>query len=165
MIDFVAWGNGVFYTYGLFGLFILSVIVSSSILLYMPGFLFVMLAGHYYPPLVVGLVAAVGYTLGETTSYLLGRGGNYILEKKNLARLDKVEGWLNKHGFLLFAVFAAVPFFPTDLLGIVAGTLKYDLKKYWLGTFIGELIKCTAFAYIGNLGLEWLLRSWPLLLS
>jgi membrane protein DedA with SNARE-associated domain len=39
-------------------------------------------------------------------------------------------------------------------VSIVAGTLKYDLKKFWLGVFIGELIKCMIYAYAGFYGIK-----------
>jgi uncharacterized membrane protein YdjX (TVP38/TMEM64 family) len=153
MVDFIAWGSGIIASYGLIGLFVMCVITASTVILYAPGWMFVILAGHFYNPFLVGLVAALGYTVGETTSYLVGRGGNYFLEKKKSVHLEKVQGWFKKHGFILFPLFAAGPL-PVDLLGIVAGTLKYDIRKFWLGVFLGEIIKCTAYAFAGYYGFK-----------
>jgi membrane protein YqaA with SNARE-associated domain len=148
MVDFVAWGNTVLTNYGLLGLFIISLVTSASMLLFTPGALFVVIAGKMYNPLIVALVAALGSTIGEYTSYFLGLGGNYILEKKHVSIYERIKEWFKKHGFILFPIFAAGPL-PMDLLSIVAGTLKYDVKLFFLGVFIGKFIRCLALAYLG----------------
>ncbi len=156
MIDFATWGTSIIQSYGLLGLFVVSVISNSSILVVLPGWMFIMLAASYFNPIVVAVVAALGSTLGESTSYLVGRGGHYIAakkikDKKKLRYLDKVEGWFKMHGFILLPIFGAGPL-PMDLLGIVAGTLEYKWWKYFLGVFIGKLVKCLVLAYLGYTG-------------
>jgi len=152
MVDLIGWGQGLIQSYGLLGLFFIVLITSASVIVAVPGWMFVIIAGYFYHPLAVALVAAVAGTLGEYTSYLLGRGGNYIIEKKKIANLEKIEGWFKKYGFILFPIFAAGPL-PFDILGIIAGTLKYDVWKFFLGTFIGKLIKGLVLAYMGYAGL------------
>lgn len=153
-MDFVSWGTSIIHSYGLIGVFLISLVSASTVMVMVPGWVLVTLAGHIYPPFLVGLVAALGYTLGETTAYFLGRGGNYIIEKKKLASLDKIKEWFKKHGFIVLPVFAAIPPMPMDLLSFVAGTLKYDFKRFLLGVFIGELAKCMAYAYLGYYGIK-----------
>lgn len=153
-MGFLAWGSGIIYSYGLIGLFFLCVLTTSTVMVILPSWVLVMLAGHIYPPFLVGIIAALGYMVGETSAYLVGRGGNYIIEKKKLARLDRIKGWFKKKGFVLFPIFAAIPGMPLDLLSIVAGTLRYDIRKFWLGVFLGELVKCMAYAYAGFYGIS-----------
>lgn len=153
-MDFVTWGSGLIYSYGLVGLFLISVLTTSTVMIILPGWVLVILAGHIYNPLLVAVVAALGYTVGESSAYLVGRGGNYIIEKKKLARLDKIKSWFKEKGFIILPIFAAVPFLPLDFVSIAAGTLKYDIKKFWLGVFIGEFVKCLAYAYIGYFGIN-----------
>jgi uncharacterized membrane protein YdjX (TVP38/TMEM64 family) len=153
-MSFITWGTGLVYSYGLIGVFIIAMLSASTIMVVLPGWVLIVLAGHIYPPFLVGVVGALGYVVGETSAYLLGRGGNYIIEKKHLARLDKIKGWFQKRGFVMLPVFAMIPPLPLDLLSVVAGTLKYDLKKFWLGVFLGELVKCMAYAYAGYYGIR-----------
>ncbi len=153
-MDFIGWGTQLLYNYGLIGVFLISVLSASSIMVYLPGWTLIVLAGHIYNPLLVGFIAALGYTVGETTAFLFGRGGNYLIEKKHLAKLDKIKEWFQKHGFVMLPVFAVIPPLPLDLLSFVAGTLKYDIRKFWAGVFLGELVKCLAYAYAGYYGIN-----------
>jgi membrane protein YqaA with SNARE-associated domain len=151
------WGEHLMRHYGLFGLFAISLVTSASVLVYTPGTVFTIIAGSFYPPIVVALVAGLGNTLGEFTSYFIGLGGNYVIDKeagkKKRPTLEKVEGWFRKHGFILFPIFAAGPL-PMDLLGIVAGGLKYSKLKFFIGVFIGKFIKCLVLAYVGYYGIN-----------
>ncbi len=151
MIDFTIWGQGLIQSYGLIGLFVICMVASASVMVILPGWAFIIAAGYFYNPLVVALVAALGSTIGEYTSYLVGRGGNYLFGK-NREWLRKIEDWFAKKGFILFPIFAAGPL-PMDLLGIVAGAAKYDVWKFFAGVFIGKLIKSLVLAYMGYAGL------------
>jgi membrane protein YqaA with SNARE-associated domain len=151
------WGEHLLQHYGLLGLFAISVVTSASVMVFTPGLMFTIIAGTLYPPIIVALVAGLGNTLGEFTSYFIGLGGNYIIEKKvdkkKLTTLEKVEGWFKRHGFILFPIFAVGPL-PMDLLGIVAGGLRYSKWKFFVGVFIGKFIKCLVLAYLGYAGIS-----------
>jgi len=53
--------------------------------------------------------------------------------------------------------FAAIPF-PFDIVGVLCGLSKYDAKKFFITTFIGNWIKLTVVALAGFHGVHWILR-------
>ena len=67
--------------YGYLGAFLISLVSSATILLPLPGFLVVFPLGAALNPILVGLAAAGGATIGEMTGYLLGFTGRGIVEK------------------------------------------------------------------------------------
>ena len=60
--------------YGLFGLFILSIIGNATIILPAPVILTAFVGGAIFNPFLVALVVAAGAAIGELTGYLAGYG-------------------------------------------------------------------------------------------
>ena len=93
--------------YGYPAVFLLSLIGNAAFLLPAPGIALVVAAGGVLDPIAVGLVAGLGAALGELTGYLVGFGGQTVLEKRSL--YWRIEGWMRKSGSLVIFVLAAVP--------------------------------------------------------
>jgi len=87
----------------------------------------------------VALLTSVGSTLGELTAYYVGYGGEHFLKLKRFSRYKTVEKWMNRYGGLAVFTFAALPLFIFDLVGIVAGTLRFPVKKFILFCYLGRL--------------------------
>jgi membrane protein YqaA with SNARE-associated domain len=60
-------------------------------------------------------------------------------------------------GFLALIIFAATPL-PDDIAGIIAGFLKYDLKRFFAAVLIGKVIFHLVLAYGGYYGINSLLK-------
>jgi membrane protein DedA with SNARE-associated domain len=141
--------------YGYLGIFLVSLIGSASILLPLPSSIFVFTSGAVLNPFLVGLSAAIGCAIGELTGFAIGTGGRKVMERKWKKQIDSTERLFQKYGgFWIILLFAATPL-PDDIVGIVAGTLKYPLKKYFIASFIGKLILNMLLAYGGFYGLSW----------
>jgi membrane protein YqaA with SNARE-associated domain len=145
-------------TYGYFGLFLINLIGSSTIIFPLPSAAFVFAAGAFLNPILVGLSSGLGAAIGEFTGYALGLGGRKVIEKKYRKWIKKIEKLFQKYGgFWIIILFAATPL-PDDITGIVAGTLKYPLKKFFIASFIGKTILSLALAYGGFYGIGWVLQ-------
>lgn len=113
-------------------------------------------------PVGVGVTSALGATLGHLPTFMLGYGGSHFTEKvtsKFRHRLyDKAIDWASRHGawasFLISAVFN-----PLHLpMTIAIGALRFHPMKFFLFSFLGNLVKSFFLAFAGYFGLNSLLR-------
>ena len=58
--------------YGYLGIFLISIITCSSIVVPVPGWILVATLGAILNPILVGVVSGIGGTIGEMTGYLFG---------------------------------------------------------------------------------------------
>ncbi|NIO44628.1 MAG: hypothetical protein GTN36_03700 [Candidatus Aenigmarchaeota archaeon] len=143
--------------YGYFGIFIISLTEASTIIFPLPFSIIIFGAGSILNPLLVGFSAGLGAAIGEFTGYALGLGGRKVIEKKYKKHIEKTEKMFQKYGgFLVIVLFAATPL-PDDIVGLLGGTLKYPLKKFFIATLIGKIILNLALAYAGFYGINWVL--------
>jgi len=133
--------------YGYLGIFIISVLGSATIVIPVPTLLVTFVGGGIFNPFLVGLVSAVGATLGELTGYLAGSSGRAIINKEE--KLVKVEGWMKKYGLWTIFVLAAIPNPLFDLAGMVSGAGRIPVWKFLSVTFLGKIIKFMVIAFIG----------------
>jgi len=144
--------------YGYFGAFLVSLIGSATIIFPIPSAIFVFGAVAFMNPFWLGIWTGVGATIGEFTGYALGRGGRKVIKKKWGKWVKKIEKAFKTYGgFLVLFVFAATPL-PDDVAGIVAGFLKYPMKKWFLAVLFGKIILHMIIAYAGFYGISWVLK-------
>jgi membrane protein DedA with SNARE-associated domain len=138
------------------GGFLAMLIGNATILLPVPGLIFVFALGGTLNPLLVALTAAPGAALGEFTGYAAGYGGSAIVD--NWKRYYLLERWMKRYGLLVIIVLAAIPNPIFDLAGIVAGTLRMKWWHFLLSALVGKLIQALMIAYAGALSLDWVSR-------
>lgn len=134
-------------TFGYLGVFLVSIIGNATIILPIPSILAAYLGGGLLNPLLVGILAAFGATIGELTGYLAGYGGRDIV--KDQEKLKRIEGWMKKHGLWTIFVLAIIPNPLFDLAGIASGVLHLPVWKFFIATFLGKTIKFLGFSYLG----------------
>lgn len=140
-------------TYGYLGAFVVCIIGNVSILLPIPFALVIYSFGATLNPIILGLIGGLGSTIGEMSSYYIGRGGRKVIEKKYGKRLDAVEKLIDKYGILTVFLIALTPF-PDDLLTIPLGMIKYPATKTFMAMFAGKTLMCTIIAYAGAFSFE-----------
>lgn len=113
------------------------------------------------PWALVGLVAAVGGTLGEFTAYWLGYGGERVIRLRGHSKYEVAERWMARRGGLAVAFFAFMPFFMFDLVAVAAGALRYPFGKFMIFCFVGRLPRGLIEAYAGMTMWDWLLPHLP----
>lgn len=150
-------------TYGYFGVFVISVLGGATIIVPVPMLAVVFaLGGVMKYPVLVGVAAGLGETLGALTIYMTGYGGGTALINLNHSKIQAVYSrlvrWTGLRGSLLLFVLAAVlnPFFYPAAL--TAGALRFGIRRYFFICWAGKTIKGMTVAFAGYWGLRGLLR-------
>lgn len=156
------------HTFGYAGVFLASLIGSASVILPLPSFAFVFAAGSLLNPMAVGILAGIGAAIGELTGYGVGYGISYgIKYREKRRKKERIKILHNKwfrianklakkrSMFVIIFIFAATPL-PDDIIGIICGSIKYDVKKFFIATLIGKIMLSLILAYAGFYGIDWL---------
>jgi membrane protein YqaA with SNARE-associated domain len=147
------------YAYG--GAFLISLIGNATIIF--PGAVLVILSNlgivlysstGLAGPIIVGLAGGVAAAIGETTGYIAGYSGREVVVGRKM--YGQIEGWVRKWGSLAILVFSLVPFM-FDLVGIVAGVLRFPFWKFILFCGLGRTILYVVFITLAALGFRALL--------
>lgn len=139
---------------GLLALFAIAAISNATLILPVPGLALTALAATVADPLLVGVVAGAGQTLGEMTGYLAGYSGQTLAD--NIPRYAQLVGWMRRFGPATIFVLAIIPNPLFDVAGIIAGALRMPVWLYVIAGGVGKIIKNTAVAYGAVYGVEWL---------
>ena len=135
------------HIYGYLGIFLVSIISCSSIVVPVPGWILVATMGAILNPVAVGVVSGLGGTIGEMTGYLLGYGGRLAIE--NVDAYNRMVQWMRKWGSITIFILALIPNPLFDLAGAAAGLLRFPLWKFILLGAAGRIPKHILFAYFG----------------
>jgi uncharacterized membrane protein YdjX (TVP38/TMEM64 family) len=134
--------------YGILGILLISILGNATVVVPAPVILTAFIGGSVYNPILVGLVVALGATIGELTGYMAGLGGRVVItENKNFRKIEK---WMTKSGFLTILILAAIPNPLFDLAGMFSGATNYSFKKFLVATFLGKSIKFLAVSLLGR---------------
>jgi membrane protein YqaA with SNARE-associated domain len=136
-----------FYNFGYFGIFLMELIASSSILLPVPSYLATALAGAVLNPYLVVLSASLGSSIGELSGYALGFGGRKLMGEK--LELRSLRRAYERYGIWAIMVFAAMPI-PFDIIGILCGILRIPVPTFLALTFIGKLVRYSLLVVAGR---------------
>jgi len=134
-------------SYGYLGIFLISILANATVIIPAPGLVIVFSMGAKFAPLLVGIAAGLGATIGELSGYLAGFSGQAVIEDQK--RYDQMVRWMQKNGPLTIAVLAFIPNPLFDLAGMVAGALKMNVFRFLFFALIGKVLKMILFAYAG----------------
>jgi membrane protein YqaA with SNARE-associated domain len=143
--------------FGLVGLFVLSALSSATLILPVPGLLLTAGAAMVANPLLVGVLAGAGQTVGELTGYLAGASGNRLAGDRLSA--SRMAGWMRRFGPATLFVLALVPNPVFDVAGVVAGALRMPVWQYLLATGAGKVIRNIGVALAAAHGVQLLAGS------
>ena len=124
------------FSFGLFGVFLVSIVDSSFVPLPLPGvtdIMIILLAAQRHSWILLILFATAGSALGGYFSYQVGHaGGMAFLEKHVPARIFKrVCAWMENHAILSVALPAILPPpMPLSPFVLAAGALNMSRKKF-----------------------------------
>ena len=140
------------------GAFLISLVGNATILF--PGAVIVMLSNMgaliysvdgLIGPIVIGLVGGVGAAIGEITGYFAGYSGRNVVERKKI--YSQVEVWVKRWGAPAIFIFSLVPFV-FDLVGIVAGVLRFPFWKFFVLCWLGRTILYVVIVLLTAMGLK-----------
>ncbi|MBS3068981.1 VTT domain-containing protein [Candidatus Micrarchaeota archaeon] len=133
--------------WGYVGVFFIALISSATMFLPAPGFAIIFGMSAFLNPLGVGVLAGIGSSFGELTSYLVGYSGSGKIKRTKIYAQHKIA--LQKYGMPAIFVLSALPNPVLDLAGIAAGAMRMPVWKFLLATMAGKILKYLAIAYTG----------------
>jgi membrane protein DedA with SNARE-associated domain len=153
--------------YGLLGVFIFALIAGSVVNFIatpFPYWLLVftvpsLLAPSWgaLAPLWVGLLSALGASLGQLLTFLVGYSGSRLYHKFTVnidnRHYNRALGWAQRHGSWAVFVMSAL-FNPIHLpMTLAIAALRYPPLKFFVFSLLGNLVKSLFIAYCGYFGL------------
>jgi membrane protein YqaA with SNARE-associated domain len=142
-------------SYGYLGIFFFSILANATIILPAPGIAIVFAMGGVLNPLLVAFAAAAGSAIGELSGYLVGFGGQAVVEDTKIyAKISSFMTGKPSLAYLAIFTLAAIPNPFFDIAGIAAGTLRIPILPFLFFCFLGKTVKMIAIAYAGYFSLD-----------
>ena len=143
------------FSFGMVGMFPVSIVDSSFIPLPIPGMTDIMLilfAAEHANPFLLIAIASIGSALGGFFSYQVGQsGGMSFIEKRTPPRVFKrVTHWMESHAILAVALPAILPPpMPLSPFVLAAGALKMSRSKFLWTFSLSRLARHSVAVWLG----------------
>jgi uncharacterized membrane protein YdjX (TVP38/TMEM64 family) len=147
-----------FSAYSYLGLLAISIIGNATVLLPVPSLAATFVAGGIFNPVLAGIVSGAGMAIGELSGYLAGYGGTAVVAGTEQKLFQRLQRWMQRHGFLTIVVLSAIPNPVFDLAGIAAGVSHFPVASFLAACFVGKTVKGLLFAFAGAHSVPWLER-------
>jgi len=148
--------------FGIIALFLFVVFANASLflpILVEPVILAVAaLAPNAFAVLMIAVVTGIAAGLGEMSGYIFGLLGVKTLQKmgeKKVEKIFEIGERLANNGMPIIFMGSLTPF-PFDLIGIAAGIIKYDPKKFFVAATLGKIVRYVLVGLAGFWGIAWL---------
>jgi len=148
--------SGFFVDYGLAGIFLATIAAGTLVPLGSPAL--VVAASPFINPVLLILVATVGFTIGMTINYGLAYwlGRPYIQKRVSTEHLEEITYVWNKWGWAIYTIFGLIPVLPVELLSFICGFLKTRITVFLALSFIPRFIIFALLVYFGQYVGAWL---------
>lgn len=122
------------------------------IILPAPGFIFYLAGTAIYGPVVAFSVSYASVVLGSVIAFYIGRlfGKPVVYWCVGKETTDKYVDLLGNKGNVLFVLMQILPFFPDDILCMVAGLTKMSFKFFFIVMLIVRPIYIGAVCFLGT---------------
>ncbi len=161
-MDIVSYLKDLIASYGVLGVFLVSLLSNSIPYAYMPYLILVL---HYSAAvtdpatrLAIATASALGATIGKLVIYYVGRATRAVLSDKAKKATRLFSQIAGRSLFIAVFLFASLPL-PDDVLYIPLGLSSYNAIAYMMAVFIGKLILAGTIVYFGALARELLIES------
>jgi len=148
------------YQYEYLGVFLISLLGATSIFVPIPSTVVIFVLGAVnvsgnwlFDPLLLGLFAGLGASIGEFSGYLIGFGGRRVIGEKYKKKMDILMRLFKRFGPVIIFVFALTPL-SDDLLFIPLGVMRYSVVAAFVPAFLGKFLSNFIIAYAGRLSLQ-----------
>jgi len=142
--------------YGYTGAFLVPMLDNFVTFINVGSFMIIAYLANILNPLFVGLLAGLGGTLGQFSSYLLGYSGvHFIIKKIGIYR--SVANWMDKWGGKFIFTMSILPLPLVGFTGIAAGAAEYNVFKYFSYSLLGNILKHIGYCFIASWILSYLL--------
>jgi membrane protein YqaA with SNARE-associated domain len=143
------------FSFGLFGVFFVSIVDSSFVPLPLPGItdvMIIVLAAQHNSWILLVLLATAGSAIGGYFSHQVGqRGGMAFIERRIPPRIFKrVCEWMENHAILSVALPAVLPPpMPLSPFVLAAGALKMSRKKFMITFTVSRALRHIIAVWLG----------------
>ena len=146
-----------FVNYGLAGIFLATIAAGTIVPLGSPA-LVVAAALFGVNPILLVLVASIGFTIGMAINYCLAYrlGRPYIQKKMSADHFEEITRVWNKWGWIIYTIFGLIPVLPVELLAFICGFLKTRIATFIALSFVPRLIIFAILVYFGQYVGAWL---------
>ena len=151
-LDFWDWMLNFAMQYGYFGVFLISLVGSLSIIIPVPYTLLIYVMGGVLDPILVAIASGFGSAVGEFSGYALGYYGRAVISKERQRKMNFMVKVFDRYGFFAIFFFALTPL-PDDLLFIPLGIMRYKFVKAFIPSLLGKLLMSFILAYSGRLSI------------
>ena len=141
---------------GYAGVALTALVASGGLVIPVPALATACAVGALLNPWIVALVAGTAEGVGELTGYFLGYSGQGIVSRRRF--YNRLEGWMHRRGWLVLFLVSLVPNPVFDMVGVVAGALRYPIWKFLVVVWAGKIIKFGAIAYACTYSAGWFLK-------
>ena len=90
-------------------------------------------------PILVGLSAGIGATIGEMVGYLAGVGGRAVMQDRPI--YQRIHNWMVKYGIAVIFLLALIPNPVFDVGGVLAGAMRVPARKFAAATALGKSLR------------------------
>ncbi|MCW4053973.1 MAG: VTT domain-containing protein [Candidatus Bathyarchaeota archaeon] len=145
-----------FANYGLAGIFLATIAAGTILPLGSPAL--VVAVSPFVDPILLILVASVGFTLGMTINYSLAYrfGRPYVQKRMPADHFEEIACVWNTWGWIIYIIFGLIPFLPVELLAFICGFLKTPIATFVALSFLPRLIVFALLVYFGQYMGVWL---------
>lgn len=142
------WMQNFSVQYGYFGVFLMSLLGSMSIIFPVPYtvILFTLGSLDMFNPILLAIACGVGAAIGELSGYLLGLGGRKIIGEQSRRKMEFFLKIFERFGPVAVFIFALTPL-PDDLLFIPLGMMRYSFLKAFIPAILGKICMSLIIVY------------------
>ncbi|BAJ50230.1 conserved hypothetical protein [Candidatus Caldarchaeum subterraneum] len=148
------WLETIAVTYGPLGVFAVSLLGSILPFVPVPYLIVVVLLSDTVNPLILGLAAGIGGSIGKITSYIIGRLGYRLLSDEKKKSMDTLREFIGKYGDIGVFIFALTPL-PDDVYIIPAGMVKLSFWRFLLANTAGKILLAIIVALLSKTYFEY----------
>ena len=137
-----AWGMLVFFLLQVLQIVILPL---PAVVCYVPG-------AQIWGPLVATLLASAGVLVGSVIAYFIGRiwGKKAVIWIAGKETTEKYSAIFGKKGKVIFVLMQILPFFPDDILCMVAGLTSMNFLFFFVSILIVRPVIIAVYCYLGS---------------
>ena len=110
-------------------------------------------------PWILGIIAGLGVTLGDVTSYFVGYYGRVLLTPRLESYVQKIEILKERHPRLLpliFFLYSSVVPYSSDVFTIPMGLIRYPFFRLMIPLVLGSMIFNIGLAFLALYAYDYL---------
>jgi membrane protein YqaA with SNARE-associated domain len=141
-----------FARYGYIGVFIISFLADITLFVPVPSLFIVFTLGAVLNPLLIGLIAGAGETVGSMVVYVTGLSSAKAFHALDHRVMDRFRTWIKTRGALSVFIMASILnplFYPFTA---IAGMMHFGWWRFLLLCLAGKTLKNVTLAVAGHFG-------------